>query len=106
MGETIPELMNGDFDSFIKEGVVVIDFFAEWCMPCVMMGPVFEGLSESFAGKVSFGKVNVEDAPNIAAKFGVRSIPHFIVFNNGKKVEEFIGSLDEQEFEEKLKRYS
>ena len=102
----VPELTNGKFEEFIKEGTVLIDFFAEWCMPCVMMGPVVEELSENFKGKINFGKVNVEDDPDIASKFQVNSIPTFILFKGGEVAERFTGSLSEEEFEEILEKHA
>lgn len=100
----VEELTNGAFDDFIKNGVVLIDFFAEWCMPCVMMAPVIDELSEKFSGKIKFGKVNVSDNPEIASKFNVSSIPNFTVFKKGKVIGQFIGATSEEEFEEKLKK--
>lgn len=100
--DKVPELTNGEFDDFIKEGVVLIDFFAEWCMPCLMMAPVIDDLSEKFKGKIKFGKVNVADNEEIAKRFNVSSIPNFTLFKDGKVVEQFIGSISGEEFEEKL----
>jgi thioredoxin 1 len=101
----VPELTNGEFESFTKKGLVLIDFFAEWCMPCVMMGPVVEELSQKFNGKIKFGKVNVGDNQALAQKFNVRSIPNFILFKDGKQAENFIGSMPAEEFQEKLKKF-
>jgi thioredoxin 1 len=100
--EKILELKNNEFDEFIKEGVVLIDFFAEWCMPCKMMIPVFQELSEKFNEKIKFGKVDVGEAEEIAAKFNVSSIPNFTLFKNGKVIDQFIGSMSLEDFEEKL----
>ena len=100
--DKVPELTNGEFESFVKGGVVLIDFFAEWCMPCVMMGPVIDELSEKFKGKIKFGKVNIEDNSKIAGKFKVSSIPNFILFKDGKPVEQFVGAVSEEEMERKL----
>ena len=100
--DQVPELTNGEFEEFVKKGIVLIDFFAEWCMPCVMMGPVIDDLSEKFKGKIKFGKVNIEDNHAIAQKFNVRSIPHFIVFKQGQPIETFIGALSSEDFEDKL----
>jgi thioredoxin 1 len=101
--EKVPELTNGEFENFIKSGAVLIDFFAEWCMPCVMMGPVMEELSEKFRGKIKFGKVNIEENNHLAQKFGVRSIPNFVLFKDGKVAQTFIGAMSEEDFEEKLR---
>jgi len=100
--DKVPELNNGEFDDFIKDGVVLIDFFAEWCMPCLMMAPVVDELSEKFNGKIKFGKVNIDDNSEIAQKFGVSSIPNFIVFKDGKQIEQFVGGMGADEFEKKL----
>lgn len=100
----IPELTKSSFDGFVKEGIVVIDFFAEWCMPCMMMSPIIEELSHQFAGKIKFGKVNVgEEEQELVHKYKVSSIPNFTIFKNGKMIEQFVGSLSEEEFEERLK---
>lgn len=103
--DKVPELTNGEFEEFIKEGVVLIDFFAEWCMPCLMMAPIVDELSEKFKGKIKVGKVNVGDNEEIARKFNVSSIPNFTLLKDGEVVEQFIGSMSEEDFEEKLKGY-
>lgn len=103
--DKVPELTNGEFDGFIKEGFVLIDFFAEWCMPCVMMGPIIDELSEKFKGKIKFGKVNIEDNQEIAQKFGVSSIPNFILFKNGKQATQFVGAVSEEDMEDKLNNF-
>ena len=103
--EEVLELTNGEFENFIKSGTVLIDFFAEWCMPCLMMAPVIEELSEKFRGKIKFGKVNVDDNQKLAQKFHVTSIPTFVLFKDGDLAQQFIGSMDNEEFREKLKQF-
>lgn len=103
--DNVPELTNGEFDEFVKEGVVVVDFFAEWCMPCLMMAPIIEELSEKFKGKINFGKVNVDDNQEAARKFKVSSIPNFVVFRDGEPVEQFIGAMSYEDFEERLEKF-
>lgn len=100
--DKVPELTNSKFEDFTKEGVVVIDFFAEWCMPCLMMEPIVDDLSEKFKGKIKFGKVDTSDNEGLAQKFNVSSIPNFTVFKDGKMIKQFIGSMSSEEFEEKL----
>lgn len=100
--DKVPELTNGEFEDYIREGVVLIDFFAEWCMPCLMMSPIIEDLSEKFKGRIKFGKVNVSENEEIARKFNVSSIPNFTLLKDGKVVEQFIGAISAEEFEEKL----
>lgn len=99
------ELTNGKFDEFIKEGTVLIDFFADWCMPCVMMGPIVDDISEKFKGKIKFGKINIEDNQELAQKHNISSIPNFILFKDGKVIDQFVGSMSEDELEEKLNSY-
>ncbi len=105
MANNVPELTNGEFESFTKEGLVLLDFFAEWCMPCVMMAPVLEDLSEKFKGKIKIGKVNFEDNQKLAQKFNVSAFPTFVLLKDGKEVDRFVGAMSEDEFEEKLKGY-
>ena len=104
MAENVPELTNGEFSDFIKEGIVLVDFFAEWCMPCVMMGPVIDELSEKFKGKIKFGKVNIDENRELAQKFNISSIPNFVLFKDGTPSEQFVGGMSEEDFEEKLKK--
>jgi len=103
--EKVPELTNGEFEEFIKDDLVLVDFFAEWCMPCLMMAPVMEELSEKFKGKVKFGKVNIDDNRELAQKFNVMSIPNFVLFKDGEPAQQFVGALPAEDFEEKLNRF-
>ena|SRR3989304_1782328 len=101
----VAELTNGEFEDFTKKGTVLVDFFADWCMPCLMMAPVMDDLSEKFRGKIKFGKVDTEENPALATKFNIRSIPNFVLFKNGKPAERFVGAMPAEDFEEKLKRF-
>jgi thioredoxin 1 len=95
--DKVPELTNGEFDDFVKEGTVLIDFFAEWCMPCVMMAPIVDELAEEFKGKIKVGKVNIEDNSETAQKFNVSSIPTFILFKDGQVKEQIMGAMSKDE---------
>jgi thioredoxin 1 len=101
----VTELSNGKFNEFIKEGTVLIDFYADWCMPCVMMGPIVEEIGNKFSKKLKVGKVNVEDGHEIAQKFNVSSIPNFVLFKDGKVVTNFVGAMSEEDFSDKLKKF-
>ncbi len=105
MTEHVTELSGKEFDNFTKEKVVIIDFYADWCMPCLMMAPIMEEIAKKFKGKVKFGKVNVEDNQELAQKFKVMSFPTFMLFKDGKQVEQFVGSRPIEDFEEKLKEH-
>ncbi len=103
MTENVTELSGKEFDNFTKEKVVVIDFYADWCMPCLMMAPVIEEIARKFKGKIKFGKINVEDNQELAQKFDVVSLPTFILFKNSKQADQFVGSRSIEDFEERLK---
>jgi thioredoxin 1 len=102
---TVQELTNGEFESFTKEGVALIDFFAEWCMPCMMMTPIVEDLADEFSGKAKIGSIDIDDAQELAGKFDVSSIPTFIIFKDGKEVERLNGSMTQDELSEALNKY-
>lgn len=98
------ELTKNGFDECVKHDFCVVDFFAEWCMPCMMMSPVIEDLAERFK-KVNFAKINIDDTPEVAEKLGVMSIPCLIFFKKGKEVERLIGMQPEEVLEEKIKSF-
>ena len=74
-----------------KNNVALVDFWAEWCGPCRMIGPVVEELSNEYAGKAVIGKVNVDDNPETAMQYGIRSIPTILFFKNGQLVDKQVG---------------
>ena len=75
-----------------NETPILIDFWAEWCMPCRALAPIIDELATEFKGKVRFAKVNVDECRDIPAKFGIRGIPTLLLFNGGKKVNELVGN--------------
>lgn len=85
-----------EFDNEIKEGVVFVDFFAEWCGPCKMMAPVVEEIEQEISS-VKFIKVNVDDAEEIAMRYGIMSIPTFILFKDGQLSKKMVGGHSKQE---------
>lgn len=95
------ELNKSNFEKETSKGVVVVDYWAEWCVPCKMMGPVFEELSKEMKD-VKFTKVDVDENPDIAQKFGVMGIPTFIVFKNGKEVDRSTGALPKSALKTKI----
>jgi len=99
------ELSSSSFQTEIADykGAAVVDFWAPWCGPCRMMTPIIDNLSVKLAGKVKIAKVNVDDSPEIAAKFNVSTIPTIIFFKDGKAVHTTIGVVPEAELENQIK---
>ena len=91
--------------NFIKEGLVFIDFYADWCMPCMMMVPIVDELCVKFKDKIKFGKVDVGENQTIAAKFNVSSIPNMTLLRDGQIVEQIIGSISEEDLAKVLEGY-
>lgn len=81
---------------------VVVDFWASWCMPCKMMGPVFEELSDEYEGKVKFAKVNTEEEGEIAEYFQIRGIPSLSVIINGGEVDRIVGFSPKEDLKKKI----
>ncbi len=72
---------------------VLVDFWAEWCGPCRMVGPIVDEIANDYEGKVSVGKMNVDENPEIPSKYGIRSIPTLLIFKNGELVEKIVGAV-------------
>ena len=84
-----------EFNELMNEKAVLVDFFATWCGPCKMLSPVLEGVAEKMKDKVTIVKVDVDRSPDLAAKFGVMSVPTMIMFKNGRLVDAFSGYMPE-----------
>jgi len=100
-------LTDANFEAeVIKSDVpVFVDFWAPWCGPCQMMGPVVEQLSQEFAGKAKVGKLNVDENNLIAGKYRVMSIPTFLVFKGGEVVDQMIGGVPKERLKEMINKH-
>lgn len=88
---SVVKISQDSFKQEISSGVVLVDFYADWCGPCKMIAPVLEQLAEEFVGKVKIGKVDVDQAPLISQQFNIFSIPTLILFKDGEKIDEVAG---------------
>jgi len=104
-GKPIP-LTDANFSSEVsKHDVMVVDFWAPWCGPCRMVGPIVEQLASEYTGKVAFGKLNVDENPAVSRSFGIQSIPTMIVFQKGKPVDGLLGAVPKAQIESMFKPY-
>ncbi|QRF75514.1 thioredoxin 2 [Thermoplasmatales archaeon] len=87
----------------MKQNIMVVDFWAPWCGPCQMVHPIIEELAREYAGKVTFGRLNVDDNQATSAAFRVRSIPTILIFKNGKVADGVIGAVPKKMLESKIK---
>jgi thioredoxin 1 len=97
------EITDSNFEEIINsEKPVLVDFWAEWCGPCKMIGPLVEELANEFDGKAIIGKVDVDTNPEVSAKFGIRSIPTLLVFKGGEIVDKQVGAVPKSVLSEKI----
>ena len=106
MGNFTKAVGDKDFDSVViqSQEPVLVDFWAPWCGPCLSIGPSLEKLAEQYQGKVTIAKVNVDENPDISARYGVRSIPYLVLFKNGKVLESVVGAQPPQSLQKLIER--
>ncbi len=90
--ERVVDLTEETFDKEIRDGLTLVDFWAEWCGPCKALGPAIEQLAEEYHDKLTVAKVDIDANPNIPGKFGIRGIPTVILFRDGAQLDIFVGN--------------
>ena len=100
----IMELNDGNFEAEVlnSDVPVLVDFWAEWCAPCHMLTPIIAELADDYQGKVKFGKFDVDQGPQTAARFGIRNIPTVILFDDGQQIESFVGVRRKNDYQAAL----
>ena len=108
MAGNVTEITEDNFQKIVlgADKPFLVDFWATWCGPCLAIAPHVEALATELTGKLSVGKLNIDDHPGIAGQFGVRSIPTLILFKGGKPVDQIVGAVPKAKLEEMVKRHA
>lgn len=104
--DNLVEFTDDSFTAEAGEGLVLVDFWAPWCMPCRLVGPIIEGLADEYAGKVKVGKLNVDDHQRVAQTFRVMSIPTVILFKDGQLVEQVVGARPKADYVARIDKHT
>ncbi len=105
--EKVQTFTDENFDSTVVEAErpVLVEFWAEWCGPCRQMAPAVEALASDYDGKVTVGKLNVDEHPNVAQRFSIRGIPTLLLFNGGEVVDQLVGVADDSKLKSMLDKH-
>ena len=98
MSEYVKEVSDGNFESDVlkSDKPVLVDFWAQWCAPCRMLAPTVEAVAQSYEGKATVVKLNVDDNPAVSQRYGIKGIPTLILFKNGKEEERVVGATSKE----------
>jgi thioredoxin 1 len=107
MAANVHEVTDSNFDKTVlgADKLVLVDFWATWCAPCLAIAPHVEALATEMSEKLTVGKLNIDDNPGTAGKFGVRSIPTLILFKGGKPVDQIVGAVPKRKLEEMIQKH-
>lgn len=103
MEGVVNKVVDSNFDEFVKENsFAIIDCYADWCFPCKMLSPTIEKLAFEFKGRIWFGKLNVDNNPEVSTKYSIMSVPTLLVFKGGKHVDTLIGAAPKNQIEQMI----
>jgi thioredoxin 1 len=107
VSEHVIEISDGNFDKFVLQSKtpVLVDFWAAWCAPCRVLAPRVEAIAVKCANSARFAKLNVDDSPTVAQRYGIRGIPTLILFQDGEEIERLIGVATEEEISRAIDKH-
>ena len=103
--DKVKTFTDSNFDSETKTGVVLVDFWAEWCGPCRRLAPTVDALASDYDGKVTVAKLNVDENPNIPGRYAIRGIPTLLLFKNGEVAEQIVGLVPKEDIAKAIERH-
>jgi thioredoxin 1 len=103
--ENVKTFTDTNFDDETKKGVVLVDFWAEWCGPCRRLAPTVDALASDFQGRATVAKMNVDENPNVPARFAIRGIPTLMVFKDGQLADTIVGLAAKEDIAKTIERH-
>ena len=103
--DKVKTFTDSNFDDETKKGVVLVDFWAEWCGPCRRLAPTVEALASDFDGRATVAKLNVDENPNVPGRYAIRGIPTLLLFKNGELAETIVGLVPKDDISKMIERH-
>ena len=103
--DKVKTFTDSNFDAETKQGVVLVDFWAEWCGPCRRLAPTVDALASDFDGRATVAKMNVDENPNVPGRYAIRGIPTLLLFKNGELAETIVGLVPKEDIAKMIERH-